>query len=230
MKKKDYYLILGVSRTESARGIRAAFRRLAKKHHPDRGGAETTRLFQEIMEAYGVLSDPELREKYTRELQDHERSLQPPRQEHYSGKPGRVDFGWFDPKVVRGRFRGGRLSFDEIFIDFFQSFPTFADPFKNFPNVLSFELVLSPEEAATGGAFPMETPISYACAACNGSGRDGLLECRACGGRRFIQRFEKVRLKIPPGIQDGAILEVPVGWRGPYLFLRMRVRIGPVNR
>ncbi|MBI3303367.1 MAG: DnaJ domain-containing protein, partial [Deltaproteobacteria bacterium] len=49
MLKKDYYLILGVSRTESPRGIRAAFRELAKRYHPERIGPQGTRFFQEIL-------------------------------------------------------------------------------------------------------------------------------------------------------------------------------------
>ncbi|MEM5789688.1 MAG: DnaJ domain-containing protein, partial [Syntrophobacteraceae bacterium] len=48
MKKKDYYLILGVSRTESTEGIKAAFRKLAKEHHPDKRGPDGTRFFQDL--------------------------------------------------------------------------------------------------------------------------------------------------------------------------------------
>ena len=227
MIKIDYYRILGVSRDESAEGIRAAFRRLAKMHHPDKGGAQATRFFQEITEAYEVLSDPAQREAHTRELRKREGGIFPLRSEPSGGRQAGVDFAWFDPKTVRSRFRGSNLSFDEVFIDFFKSFPGFAGPFEKCPNVLRFDLVLSPEEAAQGGAFPMEAPVSYACPTCRGSGTDGLLECETCGGRKFIQRFEKVRLKVPAGVPDGAILEAPVGWRGPHLLLRMRVRIDP---
>jgi hypothetical protein len=48
MVKRDYYIILGVSRSESSAGIHEAFRKLAKKHHPDRGGPAATETFQEI--------------------------------------------------------------------------------------------------------------------------------------------------------------------------------------
>ena len=68
MEKKTYYMILGVSSTESDRGIRSAYRDLAKRLHPDVAGEQATRSFQEISEAYGVLSDPQRRREYNHEL------------------------------------------------------------------------------------------------------------------------------------------------------------------
>lgn len=68
MKQKDYYAILGVTRAESAGGIRAAYRKLARIHHPDHAGPGRTRRFQEINEAYRVLSDPAARKSYNESL------------------------------------------------------------------------------------------------------------------------------------------------------------------
>ncbi len=62
MPKKSYYEILGVKKSASADEIKKAFRRLARKHHPDAGGDEET--FKEINEAYEVLSDPEKKKQY----------------------------------------------------------------------------------------------------------------------------------------------------------------------
>ena len=62
MPKKSYYDILGVKKSASADEIKKAFRRLARKHHPDAGGDEET--FKEINEAYEVLSDPEKKKQY----------------------------------------------------------------------------------------------------------------------------------------------------------------------
>lgn len=61
-KQKDYYEILGVKRDATADEIKKAYRKLARKHHPDTGGDEET--FKEINNAYEVLSDPEKREQY----------------------------------------------------------------------------------------------------------------------------------------------------------------------
>src|ERR1700741_1013950 len=68
MEKKTYYMILGVSSTESARGIRSAYRDLAKRLHPDVAGEQATRSVQEISEAYSVLSDPQRRRDYNHGL------------------------------------------------------------------------------------------------------------------------------------------------------------------
>jgi DnaJ-class molecular chaperone len=56
---KDYYQILGVTRTASEAEIKTAYRRLASQHHPDKGG--DTKKFQEVEEAYRVLSNPNTR-------------------------------------------------------------------------------------------------------------------------------------------------------------------------
>jgi curved DNA-binding protein CbpA len=62
--RKDYYGVLGISKTEAYPGIHSAYRRLAKDCHPDRAGDQGTQKFQEIQEAYEVLSDPEKRSRY----------------------------------------------------------------------------------------------------------------------------------------------------------------------
>jgi curved DNA-binding protein CbpA len=68
MVERSYYVVLGVSRGESPAGIRAAYRDLAKRHHPDVSGDAATRSFQEIAEAYRVLSDPQARRSYDERL------------------------------------------------------------------------------------------------------------------------------------------------------------------
>jgi len=75
MKRKTYYVILGVSNTESPRGIRAAYRDLAKRLHPDVAGEQSTRAFQEVTEAYDVLSDPARRRDYNNKLRRAEDSV-----------------------------------------------------------------------------------------------------------------------------------------------------------
>src|ERR1041385_5116840 len=68
MEKKNYYMILGVSRGETAGGIRAAYRDRARQLHPDVAGEGATRAFQELNEAYGVLSDPSRRRAYNAQI------------------------------------------------------------------------------------------------------------------------------------------------------------------
>ena len=74
MALKNYYIILGIPPNSSAEGVRFAFRRLAKKFHPDKAGRERTALFQDITEAYEVLSDPEKRKVYNQKLSEENRN------------------------------------------------------------------------------------------------------------------------------------------------------------
>jgi curved DNA-binding protein CbpA len=67
-RQKDYYAALGVGRAEGVSRIQEAYRRLAKQCHPDRAGEQGTGKFQEIQEAYEVLSDPRKRESYDASL------------------------------------------------------------------------------------------------------------------------------------------------------------------
>ena len=66
MAKRDYYEVLGVGRDADAKAIKRAYRKLAKKYHPDMnpGDAEAEKKFKEASEAYAVLSDPEKRRQY----------------------------------------------------------------------------------------------------------------------------------------------------------------------
>ena len=88
MEFKDYYATLGLTKTASAKEIKAAYRKLARKHHPDVNpgdkSAETT--FKEINEAYEVLGDPEKRRKYD-ELGANWRQYEQAQQQGY-GWPG----------------------------------------------------------------------------------------------------------------------------------------------
>jgi molecular chaperone DnaJ len=67
MAARDYYEILGVARTASAEELKSAFRQLARKYHPDvNKDPDAEKVFKEINEAYGVLSDPDKRAAYDR--------------------------------------------------------------------------------------------------------------------------------------------------------------------
>ena len=78
MMTKDYYVILGVARTESTSGIREAFRELVNRYHPERVGPQGARAFQDMVEAYQVLSDPERSKLYHQGLRHAEGSAEPP--------------------------------------------------------------------------------------------------------------------------------------------------------
>ena len=62
--EKDFYAMLGIERSEDSRGVQEAYRRLAKRYHPDYAGEGGTAKFREIQEAYEVLSDAQKRLSY----------------------------------------------------------------------------------------------------------------------------------------------------------------------
>jgi molecular chaperone DnaJ len=65
-RKRDYYVVLGLTREASEADVKRAFRELARKHHPDVGPEDGGEAFREINEAYAVLSDREARARYDR--------------------------------------------------------------------------------------------------------------------------------------------------------------------
>lgn len=119
----DYYKVLGVSKTASQDDIRAAYRKLARKHHPDLNpnDKEANKKFQQINEANEVLSDPEKRKKYDQYGKDwqHAEAFEKAQQE--AGQQGRRGAGRANP------FSGGTFSSEDFepgeggFSDFFES-------------------------------------------------------------------------------------------------------------
>ena len=110
----DYYKVLGLSKTASTEDIKKAYRKLARKHHPDLnpGNKEANKLFQQINEANEVLSDPEKRKKYDQYGKDwqHADQFEQARQsqQYTQGQSGRSSESYF------GGEEGG-------FSDFFES-------------------------------------------------------------------------------------------------------------
>ena len=95
--KRDYYAVLGVSRSASEKDIKTAYRKLARKHHPDvnPGDKQSEAQFKEIGEAYSVLSDPEKRKKYDRWGHDWEKIEQAQAAGvNFRGRPGSTSYTW----------------------------------------------------------------------------------------------------------------------------------------
>src|SRR3970282_2371577 len=107
MEYKDYYKVLGVARDADDRRIKQAYRRLARKHHPDvsraKGSADR---FKEINEAYEVLSDPEKRQRYD--------SLGPDWQRYAQAGTGPIQ-GYRVRRGGRGGDLGGLGRFSDLF-------------------------------------------------------------------------------------------------------------------
>ncbi|WP_448533920.1 molecular chaperone DnaJ [Parathermosynechococcus lividus] len=233
---RDFYEILGVSRSADAEELKRAYRRLARKYHPDvnkEAGAEET--FKEINRAYEVLSDPQARANYDRFGEAG-----------VTGAAGFSDFGVGD--------MGG---FADIFETFFGGFGTGVGttgrrrPGPTRGDDLRYDLRLDFREAIFGGekeirvnhletcqackgsgAKPGTRPVTCStcngvgqvrrstrtpfgsftqlstCPTCGGSGSMVEDRCEACGGQGHIQVSKKLKITIPAGVDTGTRLRV----------------------
>jgi molecular chaperone DnaJ len=159
MAERNLYTVLGISRRESPEGIRAAYLELAKKNHPDVSGREEASAFQENAEAYRVLSDPELRRRHD---------------ERWYGLEARPSVGapvpmWRrersvaalrpEPLDVMGAPEAVHTSFAALYDRFLRNFTGHGVPRSERVEPLGFDVVLTPDEAASGGVIPVAVPV-----------------------------------------------------------------------
>lgn len=220
---KDYYQILGVSRDASQDDVKKAYRRLARKYHPDLNPGDKTaeEKFKEINEAYAVLGDPEKRAEYDRAGTAYE-------------FPGFEGFKWPGFEEPFG--------FGDIFGDIF-GMGTRAEHYARGEDIImGAELTL--EDAFTGVTRPISITrtincdackgtgaeasqactacrgtgkihaskgffkIAQTCPECHGSGRKITSACKKCGGRGRTVYTESVKVKIPAGVDNGSIVKL----------------------
>jgi DnaJ-class molecular chaperone len=230
---KDYYAVLGVPRTASEKEIHSAFRKLARRHHPDVNlndkGAEDR--FKEINEAHEVLGDPKKRTKYD--------ELGPRWQEYEAweraGKPGPNPFTGAGPQT-QTEYR--TMSPDEL-EDLFGDSAPFSDFFQTFFGGSSFGT-----GPAFGGPATRSRGRARAQAPQRGEDIEGeteiTLEEAVKGTTRTVElttgagQPRRVELRIPPGIKDGARIRAAgqgsagaAGGMSGDLYVRIRVRSDP---
>jgi molecular chaperone DnaJ len=226
MARKDYYLVLGVSRGENLRGIQDAFRELAKIYHPDRAGPEGTRKFQDIQEAYETLSDPEKRRLYNHQLERDELKVHSRAEPIFTGPRSRPEPLVPEPMSVLRDFETIRPSFEPLFERFLRNFTGEGIPKAERLEDLNMEVILSAEEAAAGVTVPVGVPVFATCAQCGGSGRDWLFLCLECNGEGMLEQEKAIRIDIPPLVPDRTIIEVPIHELGIHNFyVRLHIRI-----
>lgn len=174
---KDYYEILGVARNASQSDIKAAFRKKAMEHHPDRGG--DAKKFKEINEAYQALGSAETRAQYDQ----YGVSFEQMRRQGYQGAgfdPREFGFDIGDLSDLFGGlgdifgFGGGRGRTREVR-----------------GRDIEVELAVPFEEAVHGAVREIEIDKVNACARCGGSGAEpgsGFKNCSSCGGKGQVSK------------------------------------------
>jgi curved DNA-binding protein len=205
LNSKDYYRTLGLNRDASQEEVKKAYRRLALKYHPDRNRDDsgTEDVFKEIGEAYAVLSDPEKRRIYDQYDVDPSRWRSRP-EDIFGGFGFRDLFRGFDGDIPRQFFRGFRgMGCGRRMGGFFRR-GFFQSPSAGFRGNAhaAFDIRLNPHEALLGA----EKEIIV---------------------RRGLEN-QRVKIKIPPGVEDDTLLSLSLGERdGGYpehtVYLRVKI-------
>jgi DnaJ-class molecular chaperone len=203
---QDFYATLGVPRTASEKEVRSAYRKLARKLHPDvnPGNKAAESRFKEINSAYEVLSDPEKRRKYDKygdnwEHADQIEEMQRQRGARFGGNGGFQHYGAddlgdlgnvFDSIFGRGGSRHGSRVMTRRGADIQQP----------------VEVTL--EETYHGASRTLELLSQEPCATCGGTGQVAGATCHVCGGYGEIQRPRRLEVKIPAGVATGSKVRV----------------------
>ena len=219
MEYKDYYATLGVGRTASEKEIKSAYRRLARKYHPDvNKDPKATDRFKLINEAYEVLSDPKKRVKYDQLGSDWERIE---REQEFARQ--------YQPQDQ------GPAAFGD-FSDFFNTYFAGEGGFSGFSGFegvrgrtataprrgedIEHPLDVTLEEAARGGERTIPAEVPETCPTCGGSGYvverrrvkgQTLMEgvtCPTCGGQGVRPTRRQLRVTIPAGVIESSLIRV----------------------
>lgn len=210
MPSKDYYKILGVSRSATTKEIKQAYRRLARKYHPDVNPGDTSAeaRFKEMNEAHEVLSDAEKRQKYDRFGEDWERA---------------DEFAKASRGAQRDFRRGGTYTTSDfgdlgdlgnVFDSVFGGFGTGARTTRRSAVTKGVEhpIEVTLEEAYHGTKRVLQVWGEEPCSVCGGRGkvREGVRSkaCAACGGYGRGMKPKRLEVKVPAGVRSGSKVRV----------------------
>lgn len=202
MSDFDPYEILGVPRDADAAALRRAYQKLARRHHPDLapGDRVAHERFEQVQRAYWVLSDPERRGRF-----DAGRSGVVERAAREAGSSDSLRTG-----------RIGTESFLEIRAEWMEWIEAGPDSVRPEPPVrdLGAELTLDFAEAIRGVTSSFSVQRERPCERCGGLGVRRHEPCARCGGRGAVVELDRLRVRIPPAVDDGTLLRLP--GKGPF--------------
>ena len=212
MAGKDYYGLLGLKRDATEAQIKSAYRKLARKHHPDvnPGDKSAEAKFKEINEAHEVLSDKGKRKKYDQfgdQWQHAEQFAgaggQPTRQSPYGG----FVQGFSQGGAQGARFEEGDL--ESLFGNLFggaRGGTRQTRPRQGRDIEQPVEVTL--EEAYQGTNRLLDFESQQACPSCGGTGRIQKMACSACRGSGRLAGMKQLEVKIPAGVTDGSRVRI----------------------
>jgi DnaJ-class molecular chaperone len=212
---KDFYDILGVKRGASEKELRSAYRKLARKHHPDvnPGDKAAEAKFKEINGAYDVLGDPEKRAKYDKYGDRWEMADQIEEMQRQRGGQ-RFSFGgnggaYQEYEVHNLEDLGDIGDLGGVFSQFFRrggSGATRTASRRGTDVQQPVEVTL--EEAYHGTTRTLEMLTNEPCPTCGGSGEIAGATCHTCNGYGEVQRPRRLEVKIPAGVATGSKVRI----------------------
>ncbi len=219
---KDLYASLGVARGASRDEIKKAYRKLARRYHPDvnPGSPAAEKRFKEIQEAYAVLSEPDRRAQYDQfgTVDEAEMAAQ-----HERARRQR------SPEGVRFQFDGasfgGFPDMGELFGDVFRGFST-STRRRGRPPAEEAVAELDLAQAVAGATVVVPVRAEVECPECRGAGIKDREACSRCRGAGVLIRTDRLRVRLPAGVGEGDRVRVKDG-SGREVAVVVRVRPDP---
>ncbi|MFC1950404.1 DnaJ C-terminal domain-containing protein [Chloroflexota bacterium] len=206
MAGKDYYNILGVNRNASEREIKQAYRKLARKYHPDvnLGDKSAEARFKQINGAYEVLSDKERRQKYDQFGDQWQHADQ-------FAKAGKQQTPFWNFSQGSTKFHFEEADLGSLFGDLFQDSGTRPYRQRVRPKRgmdVDYPIEVTLEEAYHGTKRTITLQAEKPCPSCQGTGQIQSLPCSVCRGSGITSSVERLEGKIPPGVKDGSRVRI----------------------
>ena len=209
--KKDYYRLLGVTRDASDKEIKQAFRKMARKYHPDvnPGDKSAEEKFKQISEAYEVLSDADKRKKYDQFGDQWQYADQ------FSGGGGsgakyqNYDFGdMFKGGGQSQSYNFGGEDLNSILGDLFGGGRAKRQARPKRGQDLESAVEVTLEEAYSGSSRLISLQSEEACPTCHGTGQVQNALCSTCQGRGTVSQTKRLEVKIPAGVKTGSRIRI----------------------